>query len=92
MIYVIDCTDKVGHLQTRLDNREAHLSYLAGFDGQLIMAGPFLSATGGMIGSMLIMEFETLQDAELFCANDPYQLAGLFSGVAIRPWRKTLPA
>ncbi len=92
MLYVIDCTDEVGHFQTRFDNREAHLSYLAGFSEQLIMAGPFLSATGDMIGSMLIMEFDTLQEAESFCANDPYQLAGLFSEVAIRPWRKTLPA
>jgi uncharacterized protein YciI len=92
MLYVIDCTDKTGHLQTRLDNREAHLSYLAGFSEQLLMAGPFLSEAGDMIGSMLIMEFATLQDAESFSANDPYQLAGLFSEVAIRPWRKTLPA
>ena len=92
MLYVIDCTDKTGHLQTRLDNRNSHLSYLADFSEQLVMAGPFLSATGDMIGSMLVMEFETLQDAEFFCANDPYQLAGLFSEVAIRPWRKTLPA
>ena len=92
MTYVLLCIDKLGHLQTRLDNREAHLNYLTGFSEQLIMAGPFLSETGEMTGSMLIMEFETLQDAELFCANDPYQLAGLFSEVAIRPWRKTLPA
>ena len=92
MLYVIDCTDKVGHLQTRLDNRDAHLNYLTSFSEQLVMAGPFLSETGDMIGSMLIMDFDTLQDAELFCANDPYQLAGLFSEVAIRPWRKTLPA
>ena len=92
MLYVIDCTDKVGHLQTRLDNRDAHLNYLTSFSEQLVMAGPFLSETGDMIGSMLIMDFDTLQDTELFCANDPYQLAGLFSEVAIRPWRKTLPA
>ena len=92
MLYVIDCTDKAGHLQTRLDNRDAHLSYLEGFAGQLVMAGPFLSESGDMIGSMLIMEFDTLSDVEHFCAGDPYQLAGLFSSVVIRPWRKTLPA
>jgi hypothetical protein len=91
MLYVIDCTDKVGHLQTRLDNRDAHLNYLTSFSEQLVMAGPFLSETGDMIGSMLIMDFNTLQDVESFCTHDPYQLAGLFSEVAIRPWRKTVP-
>lgn len=91
MLYVIDCIDKVGHLQKRLDNRDAHLNYLTSFSEQLVMAGPFLSETGDMIGSMLIMDFNTLQDAESFCTNDPYQLAGLFSEVAIRPWRKTVP-
>jgi uncharacterized protein YciI len=91
MLYVIDCTDKAEYLQTRLDNRDAHLRYLEGFTEQLVMAGPFLSESGDMIGSMLIMEFETIKEAEDFCANDPYQRAGLFSSVAIRPWRKTLP-
>ena len=28
MRYHILCTDKPGHLQTRLDNREAHLAYI----------------------------------------------------------------
>jgi len=92
MLYVIDCTDKVGHLQTRLDNRDAHLNYLTSFSEQLVMAGPFLSETGDMIGSMLIMEFDALHEVEEFCASDPYCAAGLFSRVNIRPWKKVLPA
>ena len=92
MLYVIDCTDKVGHLQTRLDNRDAHLNYLTSFSEQLVMAGPFLSDTGDMIGSMLILDFESVEAAKAFCEEDPYTVAGLFSKVEIRPWRQVLPA
>lgn len=92
MLFVIDCSDKPGHGQIRLDNRAAHLAYLEGFQDQLVMAGPFLGADGGMIGSLLIMDFADGDEAAVFCAGDPYAQAGLFENVAIRPWRKTLPA
>lgn len=92
MFFVIDCQDKSDHLAIRLENRDAHLTYLKDFEAQLIMAGPFLDADNKMVGSMLIMEFETHAQAEQFCAADPYTLAGLFNTVQIRPWRKVLPA
>lgn len=92
MLYVIDCKDKPGSLQVRLDTRAEHLAYIGQYQDNLIMAGPFLSPEGDMIGSMLIMAFDTYADVATFCANDPYALVGLFDSVAIRPWRKTLPA
>lgn len=92
MLYVIDCKDKTNALQTRLDTRSAHLAYLEQYAENLVMAGPFLCPDGNMIGSMLIVAFETRDEVEKFCASDPYALAGLFESVAIRPWRKVLPA
>ena len=39
---------------------------------QLIMAGPFLSETGDMIGSMLILDFESVEAAKgVLCSKDP---------------------
>jgi uncharacterized protein YciI len=92
MLYVIDCKDKPEALLIRLDTRVAHLAYLEKYSEQLVMAGPFLCPQGNMIGSMLIMAFETPEEVAAFCANDPYALAGLFESVAIRPWKITLPA
>lgn len=92
MLFVIDCQDKPDHLAVRLKNREAHLSYLKDFEQQLIMAGPFMDDQNNMVGSMLIMEFPTLQDAQAFCDADPYGQAHLFERVLIRPWRKVLPS
>ena len=58
MLYAIYCKDKPNHLQTRLDNRPAHVDYLKQFAGQHVCTGPLLSDDGqGMVGSLLVMEF-----------------------------------
>ncbi|MEM6906679.1 MAG: YciI family protein, partial [Pseudomonadota bacterium] len=44
MLYAIICLDKPGALQTRLDNREAHLAHIEGAAGAIVQAGPFLDA------------------------------------------------
>ena len=92
MLFLFHCLDKPDHLQTRLDNRDAHLAYVAGFVEQIVVAGPLLDDAEQMIGSLLIMDFPDRAAAEAFSANDPYRQAGLFSQVAITRWRKTLPA
>jgi uncharacterized protein len=43
MLYAIYCKDKPNHLQTRLDNRPAHVDYLKQFAGQ--MSGLFQGVT-----------------------------------------------
>lgn len=92
MLYVFFCTDKPGHQEVRLANREAHLAYLADHAAQLVSAGPTLDDAGEtMTGSVLVMDFEDKAAAENFAASDPYAKAGLFSSVEIRAWKKVLP-
>ena len=88
MLYAIICTDKPGALQTRMDNREAHLAHIKGTNGAIVQAGPFLDAEGQMCGSLLIMEAEDISVPEAWAAADPYALAGLFASVEIRPWKR----
>lgn len=83
------CTDKPGHLQTRLDNRAAHLQHIAD-SGVVEMAGPFLSPDGEMTGSLVVLEVPTLAEAEAWAAADPYAKAGLFESVQIRAWKKVV--
>ena len=40
-----------------------------------------------MIGSMLVIEAESLQEARNWAAGDPYKKADLFASVDIRPWK-----
>ena len=91
MLYHILCKDKPGHLQTRLDNRDAHLAVIKDLGDRLFAAGPLLNDQDEMVGSVLIIDFDSADAADEFCAADPYAQAGLFQDVTITRWRKTLP-
>lgn len=83
------CRDRPGALQTRLDNRAAHLDHIQR-SGVVEMAGPFLDEAGQMTGSLIVLSVETLEDARAWAAADPYAKAGLFESVAISEWKKVV--
>ena len=58
--------------------------------GVVEMAGPFLNPEGQMTGSLVVLEVETLAQAEDWAANDPYAKAGLFESVTISEWKKVI--
>lgn len=82
------CIDKTGALQTRLDNRAAHLAHIES-SGVVEMAGPFLQ-DGTMIGSLIILDVADMAAAEDWAAHDPYAKAGLFQSVTLREWKKVI--
>ena len=83
------CKDKPGHLQTRLDNRAAHLAHIEA-SGVVEMAGPFLSPEGQMTGSLVVLNVDDLKAAQDWAAADPYAKAGLFESVTISEWKKVI--
>lgn len=83
------CIDKPGHLQTRIDNRPAHLEHINA-SGVVEMAGPFLDETGAMTGSLVILSVDTMDQARAWAESDPYARAGLFQSVSIREWKKVI--
>ncbi len=91
MPFVLECLDKPGSLDLRLANRPAHLAYVEAQAGRVLLAGPFLGDDGKPVGSLLVMDFATREEAERFAAEDPYAKAGLFASVTIRPWVKVFP-
>lgn len=86
MLVAIFCTDKPDSLEIRLANRPTHLEHLKSLGDRLKFAGPTLGADEKPNGSLIVIETETLAEAETFAANDPYANAGLFADVTIRPW------
>lgn len=89
MRVAIHCLDKPGCEALRLENRAAHLAYLAGFGPKVRFGGPLLDAAGAhMQGSLLICDFDSMDEAGVFCANDPYTRAGLFERVSINPFKE----
>ena len=93
MHFVINCIDKPDHQTVRMENRPAHVEYLKTHVDKIVAAGPTLAEDDeGMIGSVLILQFDDLAQAEAWAANDPYNKAGLFRSVTITPWKKVFPA
>jgi hypothetical protein len=92
MHYAIICVDKPNSGAVRTDNRPAHLAYLEKHRPQILVTGPMLTDDGQTpCGSLLILDFQDLAAAKAFAAGDPYNQAGLFATVTIRPWRKVFP-
>ena len=81
--------DKAGAVQTRLDNRDAHLAYIEE-TGVVEMAGPLIDADGTMTGSLIIMNVENMTAAQAWAENDPYAKAGLFEKVRLEEWKKVI--
>ncbi|UWR02908.1 YciI family protein [Ruegeria conchae] len=88
MLIALIARDKAGALQTRLDNRAAHLAYIDD-TGVVAQAGPLLDGDA-MVGSLVILDVDDLAAAEAWAANDPYALAGLFDSVELIPWKKVI--
>jgi uncharacterized protein YciI len=89
MLFVIIALDKPGAGDLRAATRPKHLDYLAATK-QAKLGGPFLDANGNMIGSLVVLEADTLQAAQDWAANDPYQKAGVFASSQTRPWKSTI--
>lgn len=89
MLIALIARDKPGALQTRLDNRDAHLAYIKE-TGVVAQAGPLLDDSGNMAGSLVILDVETMQQAQGWADNDPYAKAGLFGTVELIEWKKVI--
>ncbi|MBE9516278.1 MAG: YciI family protein [Proteobacteria bacterium] len=99
MFYVIVGTDADNSLDARLSVRSKHLQRLEQLkeEGRLFVAGPCPAVDSndpgpaGFTGSVIIAEFPSLHDAELWARADPYVEAGVFKNVLVKPFKKVLP-
>jgi uncharacterized protein YciI len=89
MLIVLIARDKAGALQTRLENREAHVAYLRAND-IVSQAGPLLNDAGEMCGSLIVLDVPDMATAQNFVDGDPYGQAGLFESVELIPWNKVI--
>lgn len=99
MWYAIIAEDTPNSLEKRLSARPAHLERLKALQeaGRLLLAGPFpaIDSTdpgpAGFSGSLIVAEFQTLEEAQQWANNDPFVQAGVYLKVEVKPFRKTLP-
>jgi uncharacterized protein YciI len=89
MLIALIAHDKAGALQTRKDNRAAHLAYITE-TGVVSQAGPLLDDAGEMIGSLVVLDVEDMAAAQRWATHDPYAKAGLFDSVDLIRWNKVI--
>lgn len=99
MWYVIEGYDGNDVLPARLQARPQHLQRLQALQeqGRLLLAGPCPAVDSedpgpaGFSGSVVIAQFESLQQAREWADADPYVAAGVYARTEVRPFRKVLP-
>ena len=99
MYYVIKGSDRADSLAQRLAARPAHVERLQDLkqQGRLLLAGPLPAVDSedpgpaGYTGSLIVAEFDSLEDAQRWANDDPYVGAGVYTAVTVEPFRKVLP-
>ena len=99
MLYAIISEDVPNSLPLRMQARPAHLARLQEMlaANRIVIAGPHPAidsqdpGDAGFTGSLIIAEFESLQQAQIWADADPYVTAGVYSKVTVKPFKKILP-
>jgi len=99
MWYLIEGFDAADSLPKRKANRAAHLARVEAMrdEGRLLVAGPCPAidasdpGPAGYTGSVLIVEFASLDEARRWADADPYLEAGAWARVDVRPFVKVMP-
>ena len=98
MWYSLVCEDVEDSLNERLKARPAHLARLVALkdQGRLLLAGPNPAVdstepgAAGFTGSIVIAEFESLEEARNWANQDPYMTSGVYAGVTVKPFKVVL--
>jgi len=99
MFYAIISEDVSNSLDKRKAARPDHLARLQLLkeQGRLLLAGPHPAidnedpGEAGFTGSLVVAEFNSLQEAQDWAAADPYIAAGVYAKVTVKPFKKVLP-
>lgn len=100
MYFAFYCEDvEDGNLEKRRSVRPAHLARAQELveAGRMLLAGPLLGQEGedvletGVFGSLIIADFDSIDDARAWIAADPYVTAGVYARVTVQPFKKVLP-
>ncbi|MDU8927928.1 YciI family protein [Alisedimentitalea sp. MJ-SS2] len=89
MLVALIARDNPGALDTRMENRPAHVDYLKSSGDTVFQAGPLL-IDGNMAGSLIVLNVDNMGAAQAWADNDPYAKAGLFASVELIEWNKVI--
>jgi hypothetical protein len=99
MWFSFACEDIENSLALRQNSRADHLARLQELKsaGRLLIAGPNPAVAvdnpeeAGFTGSIIIADFDSLEQAQAWADADPYLIAGVYKSVMVKPFKKVLP-
>jgi uncharacterized protein YciI len=99
VLYAIISEDVEDSLEKRMSARPAHISRLQALQdaGRLVLAGPHPAidsdnpGDAGFTGSLVVAEFNDLEAAQQWADSDPYNNAGVYTKVTVKPFKKVFP-
>jgi uncharacterized protein YciI len=99
MLYAIISNDTEDSLEKRMSVRPKHIDRLNQLksEGRLVIAGPHPAidnndpGEAGFTGSLVIAQFDSLEEAQSWANNDPYMESGAYESVIVKPFKKVLP-
>jgi hypothetical protein len=89
MLFVIIGRDGPNGKSLRPGLRPAHLEHVRRYvpGGHIVLAGPLSDGAG----SMLVVDFETIEDVDAMMKVDPYMMGGVFESVEVHPFLRVFP-
>ncbi len=88
IIYAWDGTDEQA-LERRMNARPSHFERAAALkaSGNFILGGAMLNDEGKMIGSTMVVQFETPDGLQGWLDTEPYVLGNVWERIETRPFR-----
>ncbi|MCC8407388.1 YciI family protein [Mucilaginibacter sp. UR6-1] len=76
-------------IQRRLDVRPLHVERVKQLkaSGNFIVGGAMLNDNGDMIGSTMIVQFDSDDELEQWKQSDPYVTGGVWDKIEVRPFK-----
>ena len=99
MWYAIISEDHDDSLPRRKQARAAHLARMQELvdAGRVLIAGPHPAidcedpGPAGFTGSLVVVDFPSLEEAKAWADTDPYVQANVYKNVTVKPFKLVLP-
>ena len=99
MWYAVISEDHDDSLPKRASARSEHIERLTQLrdEGRLLIAGPHPAidspdpGPAGFTGSLVVVDFPSLNEAQAWADEDPYVAAGVYRKVTVKPFKQVLP-
>jgi len=89
MHFTVYCLDHPNMVERRLQNYDALKAYLQTAPVKTLISGPLTKSDGQtMIGSFFLYEADGIEEIQKFVDTDPFNKAGIWASVDIRPFIK----